>query len=1116
MKKFIAMILVLALVCSAAFAETAAVSPALSGQLTVEDIQALNGGAANIYTQDGQVTFIDGTCASEPIKSVEDAGRVVDGLIELLGGNADTHFEPWRVLNDSFGNVYYVFQQTYADIVVLGGAVKIVTDAEGNMLGLTGSVADELPDADELKEQVTAEQAEEIVAQQEIKLHHPEPEIMEGMTRKIVLPVNRELDPDAEDTLSRFVWAVYTNHPAASVSAGTELPYLAHYVTLAGEYLYSLPTILPGDAVADAGYDANYVFQFMEPADYTGYVDVADGSEQEITVTLMRDTRTGMYYLGNIERRIVVADCWEFLYNGGAVVLEYSPDNLEWDQSSLKSLYNYCRAYDYYKAIGWEGGDGQGTPIIILKDFCDDNHVPIDNAAYAGKYCGWQAFLSSSINHYSECLDVLGHEFTHCVTGSVMTYNAYLNDFGAINEAMSDIQGNICEMLMSPTGDETWLIGENAAAIRSMSDPHRFGQPEYSWDVYYKANVKTPTTVNDRGGVHTNSSLLNNLAYQLCVNSGMALEEARAFWFAVDCAMVPGTDYPQLRALLPWVLKNSGLNAYQEALAEAISITRLGDGTLPESLAENQALLTLDLPDTEIFNDGNWMLSVYSLNVEKLGEVILSLSAKINSGDTDDLPKLLRDLLEMFHPKPTPVPEKTEKKGFWETLMEVVEEALEEKAKEDQAEQKAGLGNEDDWKELIEWLRSAMQDVFYTSNGSAGQDGHTVTMMSRPGYTIPALIYVTLEPNSDVLKQLNTVIYLNHHWIDVTGLFSDQEGEEEKSGLSLLLDSEVFSEFLSIIASSSSFSDYVDALALNVKGGEVFEIPAAGLEKVDLSLNMAAQTEKNTEVVNTKSRPKLPKESDLIQEMVVNYGAYGDEADARNAVLLKKLREMNTDTAKRWKSILALWKQVNTDLTVYPGVLPDGLPDTEELCLVVLGFQLNPDGSMKDELVNRLKVSLESAKKYPNAYVVCTGGGTASENEAATEAGKMAEWLIENGLDEKRVIVEEKSLTTAQNAIYTFDILAEKYPRVSQLAIISSDYHIATGTLLFSAEAALRAAKAGKETVKVVSNAAYEAPSGELSAMFQAGALIELSGDVETAFEIYYETYDIHELPPME
>ena len=40
-------------------------------------------------------------------------------------------------------------------------------------------------------------------------------------------------------------------------------------------------------------------------------------------------------------------------------------------------------------------------------------------------------------------------------------------------------------------------------------------------------------------------------------------------------------------------------------------------------------------------------------------------------------------------------------------------------------------------------------------------------------------------------------------------------------------------------------------------------------------------------------------------------------------------------------------------------------------------------------------------------------------------------------------------------------------------------------------------------------------PAGSLSSMFQAGALIELSGDTETAYEIYYNTYDIHELPPL-
>ena len=55
----------------------------------------------------------------------------------------------------------------------------------------------------------------------------------------------------------------------------------------------------------------------------------------------------------------------------------------------------------------------------------------------------------------------------------------------------------------------------------------------------------------------------------------------------------------------------------------------------------------------------------------------------------------------------------------------------------------------------------------------------------------------------------------------------------------------------------------------------------------------------------------------------------------------------------------------------------------------------------------------------------------------------------------------------------------------------------------------------GKEKYEVISNAAWKAPSGSLSTMFQAGALIELSGDKETAWKIYYDEYDIHELPPL-
>ncbi|MBR6426197.1 MAG: YdcF family protein [Clostridia bacterium] len=252
-----------------------------------------------------------------------------------------------------------------------------------------------------------------------------------------------------------------------------------------------------------------------------------------------------------------------------------------------------------------------------------------------------------------------------------------------------------------------------------------------------------------------------------------------------------------------------------------------------------------------------------------------------------------------------------------------------------------------------------------------------------------------------------------------------------------------------------------------------------------------------------------------VEEIVVDYGTYGEKANDRISELLSDLSSADAAAGARWKKITDLWRSPQLGQPINYDVLPDGLPDTDELCIVVLGFQLNPDGTMKDELVQRLNVALRSLEKYPNAYVVCTGGGTASENESASEAGEMAKWLEAQGVAKKRIIVEDNSVTTAQNAIFTYDILTSLYPSVKKLAIVSSDYHIATGELLFTAESILRANAVGNEKLEVVSNAAWKAPSGELSAMFQAGALIELCGDVETAFEIYYDNYDIHSLPPL-
>ncbi len=278
------------------------------------------------------------------------------------------------------------------------------------------------------------------------------------------------------------------------------------------------------------------------------------------------------------------------------------------------------------------------------------------------------------------------------------------------------------------------------------------------------------------------------------------------------------------------------------------------------------------------------------------------------------------------------------------------------------------------------------------------------------------------------------------------------------------------------------------------------------------ALVMAAMTGPSKAAISIKDVYR--NETDLlIEDMVITYGYYGDEAVDYVDDILVQIEDTDSDLSDRWEMIMTEWYDLYDGVEVNEGSLPSGLVNTDHLCIVVLGFQLNPDGSMRDELIRRLNVALDCAEEYPNALIVCTGGGTAANNEDATEAGRMAEWLIDNGVDSDRVIVEDRSQTTAQNAMFTLRILSRDYPQVDSIAIVSSDYHIATGEILFYAESVLMAEDPNDIPYEIVSNAAYAAPSGELTPMFQAGALVELSGNLRTAYEIYCMNYDIHELP---
>ena len=60
----------------------------------------------------------------------------------------------------------------------------------------------------------------------------------------------------------------------------------------------------------------------------------------------------------------------------------------------------------------------------------------------------------------------------------------------------------------------------------------------------------------------------------------------------------------------------------------------------------------------------------------------------------------------------------------------------------------------------------------------------------------------------------------------------------------------------------------------------------------------------------------------------------------------------------------------------------------------------------------------------------------------------MREWLIDQGLDPDRITAEDKSLTTAQNAVYSFDVegesLSSSVSKAPELRLGISDVIIIT------------------------------------------------------------------------
>ena len=109
--------------------------------------------------------------------------------------------------------------------------------------------------------------------------------------------------------------------------------------------------------------------------------------------------------------------------------------------------------------------------------------------------------------------------------------------------------------------------------------------------------------------------------------------------------------------------------------------------------------------------------------------------------------------------------------------------------------------------------------------------------------------------------------------------------------------------------------------------------------------------------------------------------------------------------------------------------------------IIVLGAQVKESGPSV-VLRYRLDRAVSYLKENDNTLVIVSGGQGA--NEKATEASVMKEYLVNNGINENRIIIEDKSNTTKENLINSKKIIRDN----KSIGIVTNNFHMYRALLI--------------------------------------------------------------------
>lgn len=184
--------------------------------------------------------------------------------------------------------------------------------------------------------------------------------------------------------------------------------------------------------------------------------------------------------------------------------------------------------YDYYADThARDSYDDQGAALVSTANYGN----AYNNAFWNGEQMVYGDGFAVK--------DVVAHELTHAVTEHSANLE-YRWQSGALNESFSDIFGAMVDR-------DDWLMGEDLPppalggreAIRDLSNPPRFGQPDHTDDWV--------RTCADNEGVHINSGLTNKAYYNIATAIGKEKAEL-VFYRALTVYLQPASSLEDARA----------------------------------------------------------------------------------------------------------------------------------------------------------------------------------------------------------------------------------------------------------------------------------------------------------------------------------------------------------------------------------------------------------------------------------------------------------------------------------------------------------------------------------------------------------------------------------------